>query len=83
MPDYMTDGFHEAEVRFGHELANVTNKHVVTKAQENLAESPNSIMKIIRRLSESDFEHIRIVSPYLFAPYYKDSAGNVVVDGAQ
>jgi len=83
MPDYMTDGFHEAKVRLGHELANITNKHVVTKAEENLAESPNSIMQIIGRITERDFEHIRIVSPYLFAPYYKDSDGNVVVDGAQ
>ena len=83
MPDYMTDDFHETTVRLGHELANVTNKHVVTKAEENLAESPNSIMKIIERIKEKEFEHVRIVSPYLFAPYYKDSDGNVVVDGAQ
>ena len=83
MPDYMTDGFHEATVRLGHELANVTNKNVVTKAEENLAESPNSIMKIIESIHEKEFEHIRIVSPYLFAAYYKDSDGNVVVDGAQ
>jgi len=83
MPDYMTDGFHEAAVRLGHELANVTNKHVVTNAEENLAASPNSIMKIIESIKERDFEHVRIVSPYLFAPYYKDSDGNVVVDGAQ
>ncbi len=82
MPEYMTDGFHEAKVRLGHELANITNKNVVTKAEENLAESPNSIMKIIGRLAESDFEHIRIVSPYFFAAHYQGSDGNVV-DGAQ
>ena len=83
MPDYMTDGFHEAKVRLGHELANITNKNVVTDAEENLAESPNSIMQIIGRIAEKDFEHIRIVSPYLFAAYYKDSDGNVTIDGAQ
>ena len=83
MPDYMTDGFHEAKVRLGHELANITNKNVVTDAEENLAESPNSIMQIIGRIAEKDFEHIRIVSPYLFAAYYKDSDGNVAIDGAQ
>jgi putative cardiolipin synthase len=83
MPDYMSGGFHEASVRLGHELANVTNKHVVTKAVENLAESPNSIVKILDRIRQKDFEHISIVSPYLFAPYYKDDDGNVVVDGAQ
>jgi phosphatidylserine/phosphatidylglycerophosphate/cardiolipin synthase-like enzyme len=83
MPDYMTDGFHEATVRLGHELANITNKHVVIKAEEHLAESPNSIMKLIERIKDEEFEHIRIVSPYLFAAYYKDSDGNVVVDGAQ
>ena len=83
MPDYMTDGFHEAKVRLGHELANITNKNVVTDAEENLAASPNSIMQIIGRIAEKDFEHIRIVSPYLFAAYYKDSDGNVAIDGAQ
>ena len=83
MPDYMTDGFHEGVVRLGHELANITNENVVTEAVENLAKSPNSIMKILERISEKDFEHLRIVSPYLFADYYKDRDGNVVRDGAQ
>jgi cardiolipin synthase C len=83
MPDYMTGGFYEASVRLGHELANVTNKHVVNKAVENLAESPNSIMKLLGRIRAQDFELIRIVSPYLFAAYYKDDDGNVVVDDAK
>jgi len=83
MPKYMTGGFHEASVRLGHELANVTNKHVVNEAEENLAESPNSIINILNRIREKDFEHIGIVSPYLFAAYYKDDDGNVVVDGAK
>jgi phosphatidylserine/phosphatidylglycerophosphate/cardiolipin synthase-like enzyme len=83
MPDYMSDDFHAASVRLGHELANVTNKNVVTKAVENLAESPNSIIKLLDRIREKDFEHIRIVSPYLFAAYYKDDDGNVVVDDAK
>ena len=83
MTDYMSDGFHEARVRLGHDLANVTNKNVVTKAVDNLAESPNSITKLLARIREKDVERIRIVSPYLFAAYYKDDDGNVVVDDAK
>ncbi len=83
MPDYMTGGFYEASVRLGHEMANITNKHVVTEAEENLAESPNSIIKLLNRIREKDFEHIQMVSPYLFAAYYKDDDGNVVVDDAK
>ncbi len=83
MDEYMATGFSDARVRLAHNLANVTNKNVVTKAVENLAGSPNSIIGILNRLRDLDNKHVQIVSPYLFAAYYKDNEGNVAVDEAQ
>ena len=82
MPAYMTTGFHSAEIRLAHELANITNKNVVTDAIENLSRSPNSIMKILGRIEDSNFASIRIVSPYLFIARYEED-GKVVFDGAR
>jgi phosphatidylserine/phosphatidylglycerophosphate/cardiolipin synthase-like enzyme len=82
MDEYMSQGFYNADVRLAHELANVINKNVVTKAVENLAESSNSIIHILGRLGEGDYKKIRMVSPYLFAARYTDDEGNVVVDDA-
>jgi phosphatidylserine/phosphatidylglycerophosphate/cardiolipin synthase-like enzyme len=83
MDEYMTTGFSAAPIRLAHNLGNITNKNVVKKAVENLAGSPNSVIGILNRLRDLDNEHIRIVSPYLFAAYYKDKDGNVSVDEAQ
>jgi phosphatidylserine/phosphatidylglycerophosphate/cardiolipin synthase-like enzyme len=83
MDEYMTTGFSDAPVRLAHNLGNITNKNVVTKAVENLAGSPNSVIGVLNRLRDLENKHVRIVSPYLFAAYYKDKDGNVVVDEAQ
>jgi phosphatidylserine/phosphatidylglycerophosphate/cardiolipin synthase-like enzyme len=83
MDEYMSTGFSDAPVRLAHNLGNITNKNVVTKAVENLAGSPNSVIGILNRLRDMDNNHVRIVSPYLFAAYYEDKDGNLVVDEAR
>ncbi len=83
MDEYMSQGFYNASVLLAHELANVINMNVVTKAEENLAESSNSIIHLLNRLGERDYKRVRIVSPYLFAARYTDDDGNVVVDDAK
>ncbi|MFW2403996.1 MAG: phospholipase D-like domain-containing protein [Gammaproteobacteria bacterium] len=83
MPEVMTTGFRDVRALLAHELANVTNRNVVTKAVENLADSPNSIIGIMERLVTADNKRLQIVSPYLFAARYKDSKGNVIVDEAK
>jgi putative cardiolipin synthase len=84
MPEYMKSGFQDAEVLLAHELANLTNRNVVTEVDRNLADNPNSIISILE-------EHggeiggdgtLRVVSPYMFIALYYDADGNVVQDGA-
>jgi hypothetical protein len=82
MEQYVSGGFHDAEVRLAHELANLTDNHVVTNAVENVASNPNSIMAILASVRDEHFDSIRIVSPYMFAALYKDEEGNVVLDDA-
>ena len=82
MPDYMNSGFHTSDVRLVHEMAHLTNEDVVTHAQDNLEESPNSIMHLLYELTENlpSDRTIRIVSPYLFIARYYDEDGNLEVD---
>ena len=82
MPDFMNSGFHAANVRLLHELAHLTNEDVVTEAQENIAENPNSIMYVIYKLTENlpSDRTIRVVSPYLFSPLYSDKEGRTELD---
>jgi phosphatidylserine/phosphatidylglycerophosphate/cardiolipin synthase-like enzyme len=82
MDEYVSTGFHDAEVRLAHELANLTDTQVVTKAVENLESNPNSIMAIIASLREGLSENVQIVSPYLFAAQYKDKEQNIIRDEA-
>ena len=81
MDKFMTSGFHDARLRLAHNYSNLTAKNVVSKAEENLAGSPNSVMGILKRLRDVDSKHVRIVSPYLFAALYKKD-GEVSVDEA-
>jgi phosphatidylserine/phosphatidylglycerophosphate/cardiolipin synthase-like enzyme len=81
MDEYMTKGFYEGRFRLAHNLGNMNARNVVTKAEENLAGSPNSVIGILNRLRDLDNKHVRIVSPYLFAAYYKVD-GEVTVDEA-
>ena len=83
MPEYMGTGFHDSKVRLAHELANLTNRNVVTNTEENLADNPNSIMHLLSELGDelADNGGLRVVSPYMFMARYYDKDGNVVMDG--
>lgn len=83
MPEYMGTGFHDSKVRLAHELANLTNRNVVTNTAENLADNPNSIMHLLNEFSNelSAGGGLRVVSPYMFMARYYDKDGNVVMDG--
>ena len=87
MPRFMNEDFHEADVRIAHQLSNMTNKDVTTKALENVARNQNSISYIYEKLVQKRIEEgitgnvtLRIVSPYLFAGVYKNDEGEVVYD---
>ena len=87
MPRFMNEDFHEAQVRIAHQLSNITNKDVTTKALENVARNQNSIAYIYEKLVQKRIEEgitgsvtLRIVSPYLFAGVYKNEEGEVVYD---
>ena len=84
MPVYMSSGFQDAEVLLAHELANLTNRNVVTERKRNFAKNPNSIMAILEagedKLSADGTQ--QIVSPYVFVARYYDADGNVIYDGA-
>jgi phosphatidylserine/phosphatidylglycerophosphate/cardiolipin synthase-like enzyme len=85
MPEYMSTGFHDTDVLLAHELANLTNRNVVTNTIENLKGNPNSIMYVLSEYGDELEENgvLRIVSPYMFIARYYDSEGNVVHDGAE
>ena len=87
MPRFMNEDFHEADVRIAHQLSNITNKDVTTRALENVARNQNSIAYIYEKLVQKRIEEgitgnvtLRIVSPYLFAGVYKNEEGEVVYD---
>lgn len=82
MPTYASSGFHDANVSVAHELSNLTDKNVVTKAVENAELNPNSIMTVLSKIKDGDFQTVRIVSPYIFAAEYKGD-GEVVLDEAR
>jgi hypothetical protein len=84
MPVYINSGFYDAEVLLAHELANLTNRNVVTDVHRNLKNNPNSIMFILWQFGEQLHKDgvLRVVSPYMFIAKYYDADGNVVHDGA-
>jgi phosphatidylserine/phosphatidylglycerophosphate/cardiolipin synthase-like enzyme len=85
MPAFMNEDFRESWALLAHELANLDNRAVVRQAVENYENNPNSILNVLKRVTdESDgMEVTRMVSPYLFLARYTDSEGNVVVDEAE
>lgn len=89
MPRYMSEGFHDSEVRLAHQLGNLTASNVTTRTKENIDRNPNSILYLINKITAQAKEEeelsgtLRIVSPYLFIGQYYDKAGNLVYDGAQ
>jgi hypothetical protein len=83
MEEYFAGGFHDADVRLAHELANLTDKKVVSNAVENADLNPNSIMAILASVRDDSYASTVVVSPYMFAALYKDKDKNVVLDDAE
>lgn len=84
MDEFMNSGFHDSQVRFAHELGNLTDRQVVTDVAGNEARNPNSIMTVLGEIGGEtpDAKSVRIVSPYLFLAEYKNSKGELVKDEA-
>lgn len=82
MPQYMNSGFNDSKVRLAHELANLTNRNVVTNTDENLQDNPNSIMHLLKEFGDELIAGgaLRVVSPYMFMARYYDKDGNEVMD---
>jgi len=89
MPHYMSEGFHNSEVRLAHQLGNLISTEVTTKVIENVEKNPNSILYLINKITAQALKQgftsgtIRIVSPYLFSGKYHNAEGEVVYDGAK
>jgi len=85
MTVYLRTDVRDAQVRLAHELGNLTNRNVVKKTQENLAENKNSIIHLLNEIGYKKEESgvLRIVSPYLFMAKYYDENGEIIVDDAQ
>jgi putative cardiolipin synthase len=82
MLDYTRTGFKGSEVRLAHELANLTDRKVTTRAVQNRDGNLNSIMNIIYDPESITIDDttLRIVSPYMFMSSYYDEDGNIVED---
>jgi cardiolipin synthase C len=83
MPEFFANGWHEADVRLAHEMANLTNKTVITDAVNNLSNNPNSIIFQLEQARGLERSHSRVVSPYLFLARYFDRDGKLLLDEAQ
>jgi len=84
MPEFASNGFQDSEVLLAHELANLTDRKVVTEAVENRERNPSSIMNIIHSTGElNDDVSLRVASPYLFLTQYFDKDGNIVEDSVE
>ncbi|NNL06765.1 MAG: phospholipase, partial [Gammaproteobacteria bacterium] len=89
MDRYLSEDFHETQVRLSHQLGNLTSKQVTTKVIENLELNPNSILYLIEKILDDAAARgvssgsLHIVSPYLFSGQYYDEEGNLVYDGAR
>jgi phosphatidylserine/phosphatidylglycerophosphate/cardiolipin synthase-like enzyme len=89
MSSYMSEDFHETQVRLSHQLGNLTSKKVTTNVIENMERNPNSILYLISKILDDAKEQgvssgsLQIVSPYLFSGVYYDEEGGLVYDGAQ
>ena len=89
MQRYLSEDFHETQVRLSHQLGNLTSKQVTTNVLENLERNPNSILYLINKILDDAAARgvssgsLQIVSPYLFSGQYYDEDGNLVYDGAR
>ncbi|MBT8438566.1 MAG: phospholipase, partial [Gammaproteobacteria bacterium] len=89
MQRYLSEGFHETQVRLSHQLSNLTSKDVTTNVDENLKRNPNSILYLISKIFDDakargvSSGSLQIVSPYLFSGKYYDEDGELIHDGAR
>jgi len=89
MRRFLSEDFHQSEVRLSHQLANLTSMNVTTHVKENVRQNPNSILYIISKVLSKRKESgeinatLRIVSPYLFIGKYLDENDIVIYDGAK
>jgi phosphatidylserine/phosphatidylglycerophosphate/cardiolipin synthase-like enzyme len=83
MPQYLETGYRHGQVRLAHEFGNLVNKRVITEAVANMANNPNSIMYILSQANSEREQHVRVVSPYLFAARYYGPDGEVLLDEAE
>lgn len=85
MDEYMNAGFHDSQVRFAHELGNLTDTQVVTEVERNQERNPNSIMTVLEEIDRQmpEARSVRIVSPYLFLAEYRNRDGEQVLDEAE
>jgi len=88
MQRYMSEGFHETDVRLSHQLGNLVSTNVTTNVIENLERNPNSILYVFSKIVQDARDRgvrsgsLHIVSPYLFSGKYYDEDGDLVYDGA-
>lgn len=68
MEAYLATGFSKTETKFAHELDNLNATDIVKNYSTNKRANANSISGILARAaySNTDFQTIRVVSPYLF-----------------
>lgn len=75
MESFLGEDYAIATVRMAHELGNLTDTRVVTKADENRDNNPNSIRgRLSAGLLALEPKRMRIVSPYLFLAEYLPGA---------
>jgi phosphatidylserine/phosphatidylglycerophosphate/cardiolipin synthase-like enzyme len=90
MEEYLQTGFSPSKVRLAHQLENLTSTNVVEDAEKTKSENANSIEGILKAAVEEVEKSVdrnaesvlRIVSPYLFTPQYKNKEGEITYDGA-
>jgi phosphatidylserine/phosphatidylglycerophosphate/cardiolipin synthase-like enzyme len=89
MSSYLSEDFHETQVRLSHQLSNLTSTEVTTNVVENLERNPNSILYLISKILDDakaqgvSSGSLQIVSPYLFSGVYYDEDGELIYDGAR
>ena len=89
MPEYLSDGYRTAYVRLSHQLGNLQSENVVEDVEEIQFRNTNSISTIfVNTIKQAAKDGplsgtIRIISPYLFIPKYKDKDGKIFHDGAK
>ena len=91
IPVFLDKNDESGNVRLSHQLENFTSTNVVENAKQIKAQNANSIEGILKAAIEQVAQSadrntesvLRIVSPYIFSPQYKDKNGKIIYDGAK